>query len=656
MYEQRSHSVLNRILETLSPDLTRHDLRYFLIRLGANFYAIHTLFERLYGHRADFDQQLHHLVERMAWSYVARPNHLRINDRAREDDYNWFLSQDLIGMALYTNGFASDLRDLQKKLDYFDELGVNLVHLMPILRCPLGASDGGYAVSDYREIDPRIGDLDDLNGLVSEMRKRNILLVLDVVVNHTSNEHEWAQRAQAGEKKYQDYYYMFDDRRVPDMFEQNLPEVFPENAPGNFTWDKTCKKWVMTVFNNYQWDLNFSNPAVFIEMLDIVLFWANQGADIVRLDAVAFLWKKIGTTSQNENEAHLILQLMKDCCQVVAPGLLFIAEAIVAPSELVKYFGEDAVVAKECEIAYNATTMALLWDAMATKNAKLLRQGLLSLPTKLEGATWLNYVRCHDDIGFGFDDHDIAITGYNPAEHRRFLLDYFIGNHPDSDARGIPFAENPKTGDARISGSLASLIGLEEAIEHADPQLIQSAVDRILLLHGIILSFGGIPLLYYGDELGVTNDFSYLQNLDKQTDNRWVHRPMINWQKAELRHTKGTIENMIFSGIAHLIRIRKSLPVLADFNNRTLLNLSNSALFGFSRFDVNNGDECVVVLANFSASQQVLAVDELNEHIDTNREQIFNAINSEKPVRFRDQLVLQPYELLYLTRHKNGQA
>ena len=219
MYEQRSHSALNHILETLSPDLTQHDLRYFLIRLGANFYAIHSLFERLYGHRADFDQQLHHLVERMAWSYVARPGTLRINDRAREDDYNWFFSQDLTGMALYTNGFASDLRDLQDKLDYFDELGINLVHLMPILRCPQGASDGGYAVSNYREIDPRIGDLAELKSLVSEMRKRKILLVLDVVVNHTSNEHEWAQRAQAGEKKYQDYYYMFDDRRVPDMFE-----------------------------------------------------------------------------------------------------------------------------------------------------------------------------------------------------------------------------------------------------------------------------------------------------------------------------------------------------------------------------------------------------------------------------------------------------
>ncbi len=422
MYEQRSHSVLNHILETLDPELVQRDLRYFLIRLGANFYAIHKLFERLYGHRTDFHEQLHRLVEKMARSYVARPRKLRIDDRAREDDYDWFLSQDLVGMALYTNGFASDLSDLQGKLDYFDELGINLIHLMPILRCPRGASDGGYAVSNYREIDPRMGNISDLNRLVSELRERKVLLVLDVVVNHTSNEHEWAQKAQAGDKKYQDFYYMFDDRRVPDMFEQSLPEIFPETSPGNFTWDEASQKWVMTVFNSFQWDLNYTNPTVFTEMLDIILFWANHGADIVRLDAVAFLWKKIGTVSQNLDEAHLILQLMKDCCQVVAPGLLFIAEAIVAPNEVIKYFGEDAVVAKECEIAYNATTMALLWDAMATKNANLLRQGLRSLPAKLEGATWLNYVRCHDDIGFGFDDNDIAIAGYNPPRSSPFSV------------------------------------------------------------------------------------------------------------------------------------------------------------------------------------------------------------------------------------------
>jgi amylosucrase len=230
-----------------------------------------------------------------------------------------------------------------------------------------------------------------------------MLLILDVVANHTSDQHEWARRARAGEAEYQDYYYVFDDRTTPDRFEATMPEIFPETAPGNFTWDEDMGKWVMTVFNDYQWDLNYRNPAVLIEMIAIILFWADKGADIVRLDAVAFLWKKIGSTCQNEREAHLILQLMKDCCQVAAPGVLFIAEAIVAPVEITKYFGEDAVMAKECEIAYNATFMALLWDAIATRSAKMLEIGIRNLPGKLDRATWLNYIRCHDDIGLGFD-------------------------------------------------------------------------------------------------------------------------------------------------------------------------------------------------------------------------------------------------------------
>lgn len=468
MYEQVSHTLLNDILDQIQPDISAQDLRHFYTRLGANFYAIHSLFEKLYGHRPDFNQQALNLVETMARKYIKRPNHLKDLDTAREKDYNWFIHQKWVGMALYANGFAKDLNDMKSHLCYLQELGVNMVHVMPIMQCPKTKSDGGYAVSDFRAIDERAGSLGDLKNLSHDMRQRDMLLALDVVLNHTSDEHEWAQKARAGDPVYQDYYYTFKDRNIPDMFEQSMLEIFPQQAPGNFTWDDTMQRWVMTVFNQYQWDLNYTNPAVFIEMLDIILYWANLGADIVRLDAVAFLWKKIGSICQNEHEAHLILQLFKDCCQVTAPGVLFIAEAIVAPNEVTKYFGEDAIVAKECEIAYNATFMALLWDAVATKNAKLLTQGIKSLPDKLERATWLNYIRCHDDIGLGFDDKDIILAGYDPNSHRRFLVDYFTGAFDDSHAKGLRFGENPKTGDARISGSLASLVGLQYAIETGD--------------------------------------------------------------------------------------------------------------------------------------------------------------------------------------------
>ncbi len=534
MYEQVSHSLLNEILTKLNPEIKSEDIRHFYTRLGANFYSIYSLFHLLYGERDDFKEQAQRLVETMARQYILRSDELKKIDIERENDHNWFLSQKWTGMALYADGFAGDLKNLVSKTSYFQNLGVNMVHVMPIMECPNGHSDGGYAVSDFRKIDTRRGTMEDLDNLSREFRKRDILLTLDVVLNHTSNEHEWAQKAAQGDEKYQDYYYVFPNREIPDMFEETMPETFPDTAPGNFTWIEGMDKWVMTVFKEFQWDLNYSNPAVFIEMMDVILFWANHGADIVRLDAVAFLWKKIGSTCQNEHEAHLILQLMKDCCQVTAPGVLFIAEAIVAPVEVAKYFGEDAINAKECEIAYNATFMSLLWDAVATKNTRLLEQGIKSLPDKLERATWLNYIRCHDDIGLGFDDADIRLAGFDPVSHRRFLIDYFTGEFKETAARGKPFGHNAKTGDARISGSLASLVGLESAIESGDPKAIDDAIKIIILLHGMIMSFGGIPLLYYGDEIGTTNDYRYIKDERKSGDTRWMHRPTFDWEKGRI--------------------------------------------------------------------------------------------------------------------------
>ena len=648
MYEQISHSLLNSILDDLTPEICRQDLRHFYTRLGANFYAIHSLFFKLYGHRDDFDRQMLRLVETMAKGYINRSPKLEQIDIEREQNHNWFLSQKWVGMALYSNGFADNLADLATKVGYFQELGINMVHIMPILMCPTGKSDGGYAISDFRQVDDRVGTLDDIHLVAEELSKRDILLTLDIVLNHTSDEHEWAQKAMRGDRHYQDYYYMFDGREIPDLFEQSMPEVFPATAPGNFTWNVELEKWVMTVFHEYQWDLNYSNPAVFIEMLDIILFWANQGVDILRLDAVAFLWKEIGTSCQNEHNAHLILQLMKDCCQVTAPGVLFIAEAIVAPVEVIKYFGEDAIVAKECEIAYNATLMALLWDGIATKNTKLLYQGIKSLPNKLERATWLNYVRCHDDIGFGFDDNDIRIAGYEPSAHRRFLIDYFSGKF-DGLPRGLEFMHNPVTGDGRICGSLASLVGLESAIEMADEQSIESAINKILLLHGIILAFGGIPLMYNGDALGVLNDYSYTDDPNKSNDNRWVHRPKIDWDKAELRKKPGTVQYTIFTAMKKMIAIRKEISAFADFDNRELLPIENEHLLCFTRFDRERPSEKVLVVANFDANPQYLDLEALSTKGINPHSPLFDLYSGRTPAQTERQITLPGSKFYWLT-------
>ncbi|MGJ8619055.1 MAG: amylosucrase [Methylophilaceae bacterium] len=613
MYEQVSHALLNDILIKIDIKDNDHDLQHFYTRLGANFFAIYSIFQHLYGERDDFEAQLLSLVKTMAMQYIKRAPELKESDLVRERDHNWFLSQKWVGMALYCEGYAEDLKGMQSKLHHLQDLGINMIHIMPICDCPEVENDGGYAVRDFRKVDETYGTLKELDKLISNLKSRETLITLDVVVNHTSNEHTWAQKARKGDTKYQDYFYMFDDRQIPDIYEETMPEVFPEFAPGSFTWDEQANKWVMTVFNNFQWDLNYKNPAVFIEMLDVLLYWANHGVDILRLDAVAFLWKKMGSTCQNEREAHLILQLFKDCCQVTSPGVLFIAEAIVAPTEIVKYFGEDAINAKECEIAYNATLMALLWEAVATKNTNLLNKGIHSIPEKLERATWLNYIRCHDDIGWGFSDTDIIDAGFDPVLHRRFLVDYYTGNYGMSNAKGFAFGVNKKNGDARISGSLASLAGLETAIQAENQEAITSAIETVILLHSIILSFGGIPLLYYGDEVGTLNDDSYLSDIHKSNDNRWTHRPQLDWNKMDKRKKADTVEYRIFNALKNLIARRKEIPAFADKNNRELLETNNEHLLAYSRFGHTVASSRVLVISNFNDIEQSLDINPLRE-------------------------------------------
>ena len=171
---------------------------------------------------------------------------------------------------------------------------------MPPFRCPPNQSDGGYAVSSYREVDGRLGTTDELGQLADELRSHGIALALDFVFNHTSDQHDWALRAKAGEGTYLRYYRTFDSRQVPNAYEETLREIFPQHRRGSFSWCDELQRWVWTSFNSFQWDLNYANPAVFVAMVEeMVEFLANTGIDVLRLDAVAFLWKELGTTCEN---------------------------------------------------------------------------------------------------------------------------------------------------------------------------------------------------------------------------------------------------------------------------------------------------------------------------------------------------------------------
>jgi amylosucrase len=582
VYNHQLHQRVKSILNQYKLDIAGTD-NAFYIRLMTSADTIQDLYQEIYGNHPAAAPVFEQLFLNIIKAYSKRPAAFKNKDEAKAATDNWFLSNQITGMSLYVDRFCGTLTNLGNKLAYFENLGVNFLHLMPLFESPPAASDGGYAVSDFRKIDERFGSLADLKRLRRKMDTKQMYLMTDIVLNHTSNQHEWALKAKNGDPKYQDYFYMYDDRAIPDQYDQSMPEIFPESSPGNFTYVPECNKWVMTVFHHYQWDLNYANPAVFLEMLDIVLFYANLGVDILRIDAPAFIWKQLGTNCQNLPQAHALLRLIKQCVLVASPGMALLGEAIVAPAEIMKYFGSGRFAAKECDFAYNATQMALQWDMLATGDTRVMLAAQNQLQQKPYGASWITYTRCHDDIGLGYDDEMIRRAGYDPYRHRRFLQDYYTGNFVSSSSAGALFSANPQTGDARISGSLASLCGLEKAIPRNDTGAINTAIQKILLMQAHSFFLGGIPMIFYGDEAGYTNDYSYLTDETKSYDNRWMHRPVIDWHKNELINTPGTVENIIFSGTQKLISIRKKLPAVADHNNLNWFKPYNIHVAGYAR-------------------------------------------------------------------------
>ncbi len=583
----------------------------FYQRLMAGAVDMQTLYNELYSHHPVAEKTFTEILQTIITTHLARPSAMQQKDAEKIQQQHWFLSNEITGMSLYVDRFCGNLKNLAQKLDYFTRLGVNLLHLMPIFESPENESDGGYAIANFRKVSNRFGTLDDLKAVRQAMDKTNQYLMLDIVLNHTSHRHEWAEQAKGGNQQYQDYYYMFANRQLPDAYEAAMPEVFPGGAPGNFTWVPECSKWVMTVFHGYQWDLNFSNPVVFREMLDNILFYANLGVDILRIDAPAFIWKQLGTTCQNLPLAHTLLRLIKLCVQVAAPGMALLGEAIVSPEEIIKYFGAGNFIARECDFAYNATHMALQWDALATGNTRVMLAAQHLILQKPFGTSWITYTRCHDDIGLAYNDDMIRQAGFEPLQHRQFLKDFYSGAKDYSMAMGALFAFNPKTGDARISGTLASLCGLEKAITQKNNIAIDTAIDKILLMQAVSFFMGGLPMLFYGDELGYTNDYAYLEEPGKSYDNRWMHRPEINWHKALKADEKGTIENRIFTGTQQLIALRKKLTIVADYSNLTWLTPHNIHVAGYLRRYENKKLYC---LFNFSSEEAFVTWYIFKEH------------------------------------------
>lgn len=555
--------------------------------------------------------------------YTEREDALKELDLIREASPDWFKGNDMLGMLMYTNCFAKNLKGVKENLGYIKESGVNYLHLMPLLESPEGRSDGGYAVSDFRKVDPKLGTMEDLSDLARECHANNMSLCLDFVMNHTSEDHEWARKAKAGDYEYQKRYFFFDNWNIPNAFEETVPQVFPQTAPGNFSWCPEVGKVVMTTFYPYQWDLNYANPVVFNDMMANMLNLCNHGVDIIRLDAVPYIWKTLGTSCRNLPQVHTLVRIMRIATEIVCPGTLLLGEVVMEPSKVVPYFG--TVEKPECNMLYNVTTMATTWHTLATHDVRLMKHQLgqvFSLPKQY---VFLNYLRCHDDIGWGLDYNFLKQFGVDEVEHKRFLNAYFRGYTDYSDARGELYNDDPRLGDARLCGTTASLCGIEAAEYERDTEKLDRAIRLDIMLHAFLLTQSGIPVLYSGDEIGQLNDYSYHENPLKWDDSRYLHRGDFRWDEAKKRKQTKSREGRIFKAIQKLEKLRSKHSVFDGAADTWIVETYNDAVLGIGRYYKG---EKLIALFNFSPFYQTAWIDEPEDYKDmlTNKKREAKAV------------------------------
>lgn len=572
----------------------------FALRLDRSAPDLWPMLDALYGQHPDYPTFRDSLLQAMRKAWADRAPDLKRLDLKRDLEPDWFQRPDMAGYVFYIDRFAENLPKVLEKLDYLQDLGITYVHFMPCLKPRSGDSDGGYSVMDYRAINPAYGTMADFETVTAELRKRGISVCIDLVLNHTAKEHAWAQKAAKGDPKYQDYYLMFDRPDLPKRYEETLVEVFPDNAPGNFTHYPDFGKWVWTTFNEHQWDLNWANPQVFLEIAEIMLFLANRGVDVLRLDAVAFMWKRMGTRCQSEPEVHMLLQALRAVCRIACPAVLHLEEAIVAPAEMLPYLGRGRHDGKEGNLAYHNSLMVQFWSSLATRDTRLMTHVMAThFPDRLTNATYATYIRCHDDIGWAITDEDAAALHLSGPAHRAFLSDFYDGTFPGTFARGALFQENPATGDKRISGSFASLAGLEKAIAEGDMAAAEQAVQRILLGHALISAWGGIPLIYMGDELALLNDYSYRDVPEHAHDSRWIHRPRMDWTAAETRQDGHSHASRVWLGLRHILARRRATPALHAAHSIRVVPCESPQVMAFRR-DAPTGT--LLCLFNFAES------------------------------------------------------
>ena len=565
-------------------------------RFGRHFDELKWLYMELYDNSSMFAE----LCDNLHRFYEERDLDLKEQDAEREKHPGWYKTNDMLGMMFYIDNFAGNMKGVESKLDYIEKSNVNYIHLMPFLDTVEGRSDGGYAVADFRKVQEKLGSMEDLEDLTKACHKKGINVCMDFVMNHTSEDHEWAKRARAGEGEYMSRYFFFDNYSIPAMYEKTVPQVFPTTAPGNFTWLPDAGHFVMTSFYPYQWDLNYKNPRVFNEMMYNFLYLANRGIDIVRIDAVPYIWKELGTQCRNLPQVHTIVRMMRMIAEIVCPGILLLGEVVMEPEKVVPYFG--TVEKPECHMLYNVTTMATTWHTVATRKVRLLKQQLDIVNALPKDYVFLNYLRCHDDIGWGLDYASLRTEGIDERAHKKYLNDYFQGYAGDSNSRGELYNSDPVSGDARFCGTTASMCGIEKAGFEQDMDAMERAIQLDVMLHAYMFMQSGIPVLYSGDEIAQVNDYSYKEDPNKAEDSRYIHRGPMRWDLAAHAEDETTVEGRVYQRLQQLEKIRKS---------------EKAFMTEADTWTIETWDESVLCIGRYYDGDKILGLFNFSEHDKT---------------------------------------
>lgn len=606
---QRQSMSLKTVPEqSMSEQLSAKAEKIFQRRLEKHIAEMRWLYMELYDNADMFAE----LEQQCRAFYLERDENLKVLDESREQNSDWYKQNDMLGMMLYIDNFAGNLKGVQEKLNYLEKSNVNYIHLMPFLDTTEGKSDGGYAVSDFRKVQEKLGTMEDLEHLTKACHERRMNVCCDFVMNHTSEDHAWAKKARSGDGEYMSRYFFYDSDEIPNQYERTVPQVFPATAPGNFTWIDEVKHYVMTSFYPYQWDLNYKNPRVFNEMMYNFLYLANRGIDIIRIDAVPYIWKELGTNCRNLPQVHTIVRLMRIISEIVCPGVLLLGEVVMEPERVVPYFG--TVEKPECHMLYNVTTMATTWHTVATRDVKLLKRQLDTINALPKEYVFLNYLRCHDDIGWGLDYDTLAEDGMQEISHKRYLNDYFLGVAGNSNSRGELYNYDPVTQDARFCGTTASLCGIEKAGFEKDAQAMEKAIDLDVMLHAYMFMQSGIPILYSGDEIGQVNDYSYKEDAHKREDSRYLHRGAMRWDNAKKVEDADSVEGRIYERLQTLEKLRKLHPAFVSNADAWTLPTYEQSVLCMGRYYQG---EKILGIYNFSEQDKTAWINEEDgEYVD----------------------------------------